>query len=118
MSIHDKPLWIEIMKLSLAALALIGFSTAAMAADMSGATNQQLAGKRLLDANGAPIGQITGVVDNGDKAAVRTPDGRTITIATSRLSPGDGQNTVIASGQSEADALNRIDRHMPIADGE
>ncbi|HTH98348.1 MAG TPA: hypothetical protein VL574_13095 [Stellaceae bacterium] len=103
------------MKLSLAAIALVGLSSAAMAADMP---SSNMVGKHLLDANGTPIGQVVGMADHGQQAVIATPDGHRIKMDTSRITQGDGQNTLIAVGGSQADELNRIDRHAPIANGE
>jgi hypothetical protein len=103
------------MKMSLTAIALVGFSTAAMAADLSGS---DMAGKRVLDANGAPIGQVVGMTDNGQQTVIATPDGHRIKMDSSQITQGNGPNTLITVGGSQADALNRIDRHVPIANGE
>jgi hypothetical protein len=70
-------------------------------------TPHDVAGKWLLDANGATIGRIEGA--DSEKATVRTKDGAKITVQMARLSLGNGPNTVIEAGNSAADKLNRIE---------
>jgi hypothetical protein len=70
--------------------------------------------KWLLDANGEKIGWIDGVVDQGSMASVRTPDGKHVKVELRRLSLGNGPNTVIQSGHSDADNLNKLEMQQSI----
>lgn len=71
-----------------------------------GLSARDIKGKRLLDANGAPLGVIEGVTPKG--ATVRTPDHQLMTVDMAKLSLGNGPHTVIESGDSAADILNRL----------
>jgi hypothetical protein len=73
-----------------------------------GLTARDVVGKRLLDANGAPIGDIVKVTPDGREAIVRPlTGGPTLTVDMDEVSLGTGLNTAIKSGGSEADRLNR-----------
>src|SRR5271156_226915 len=72
-----------------------------------GLSTGDVSGKWLLDANGAWIGRIEGSAEGGSSVTVRTLDGNHQTVSLSRLSLGNGPNTVIEAGNSEADNLNR-----------
>lgn len=111
------------MKAILAALLALGLAGPALAQPMhpaeapvpgqggsapGGLTAEQVKGKFLLNANGKELGIISGVSADGEEAIVRTPDGRRITAKMKRLSLGNGPNTVIEAGNSEADRLNRL----------
>ena len=67
----------------------------------------EVVGKYLLDANGIWLGRIQGVSPDGASASVITPDGLRTTVAMARLGLGNGPNTVIEDGNSDADKLNR-----------
>ncbi|HLY55554.1 MAG TPA: hypothetical protein VKS60_08360 [Stellaceae bacterium] len=69
--------------------------------------------KWLLDANGATVGWIEGAANDGAAVTVKTQDGRRITVPLRRLSLGNGPNTVIEGGHSEADDLNRLQLSSP-----
>ena len=64
-------------------------------------------GKWLLDSNGATLGRIESAT--ADSASVRTQDGKRISVEMARLSLGNGPNTVIRAGNSEADRLNKVE---------
>jgi hypothetical protein len=63
-----------------------------------------VAGKRLLDANGAAIGHIEKAT--AQIATVRTPAGKRIQVDMAKLALGDGPHTVIDTGDSDAEKLN------------
>jgi hypothetical protein len=73
-----------------------------------GLSAHDVSGKWLLDANGLELGRIAGVGASGD-VVVRTDAGQKMTVSLSKLSLGNGPNTVILSGDSEADRLNRME---------
>ena len=74
-----------------------------------GLTAADVSGKWILDANGKEIGRVAGVTPDGASAKVRTDDGRNIQVPMRRLGLGNGPNTVIEEGGSEADRLNHIE---------
>jgi hypothetical protein len=76
-----------------------------------GLTAGEVVHKWLLDANGATIGWIDSVADH--EALVHTKDGKHLRVEMHRLSLGNGPNTVIESGHSEADDLNRLQLSAP-----
>ncbi len=73
-----------------------------------GLTAADVKGKHLLDANGREVGIIVGASDDGVQAVVRVPTGEKRGVPMRKLSLGNGPNTVIESGGSEADRLNRL----------
>lgn len=93
-----------------AALVLMAMSSVALAESASpdyagGLSPREVTGKRLLDANGTPIGQIEKATMRS--AVVRTPNGKHIQVDMAKLTLGDGPHTVIETGDSDADKLNR-----------
>jgi hypothetical protein len=108
------------MMRSLVLLALLSASSAALAQGRpvenvapgnagsqpaGGLSAHDVSGKRLLDANGVPIGQIESAT--GDTATVRTTDGRHIKVSMDKLSLGNGPHTAIEDSNSDADKLNQ-----------
>jgi hypothetical protein len=71
-----------------------------------GLSPRDVTGKYLLDANGKHLGTIQSAT--AETAIVRSPDGHKIEVEMSRLSLGNGPNTVIEAGNSDADRLNQI----------
>ncbi|HLY55553.1 MAG TPA: hypothetical protein VKS60_08355 [Stellaceae bacterium] len=72
-----------------------------------GLSAAEVVGKYLLDSNGVWLGRIQGVTPDGSTASVITPGGQRTTVAMERLGLGNGPNTVIEAGNSDADKLNR-----------
>ena len=70
-----------------------------------GLTARDVVGKRLLDADGNPVGRIESVSSDGTTATVGGGGGKR-TVDMSQLSLGMGANTVIEHSNSSADSLN------------
>jgi hypothetical protein len=92
-----------------AAVGLTMLSGAAWAQSAStgyagGLSPRDVAGKRLLDANGAPLGQIERAT--AQSAVVRMPNGKHTQVDMAKLALGDGPHTVIDIDNSDAERLN------------
>jgi hypothetical protein len=74
-----------------------------------GLSTHDVMGKRLLDANGVDLGGITSVTPDGGTAWVQPQNGKKFSVDMRKLSLGNGPNTVIESGHSDADKLNRME---------
>lgn len=74
-----------------------------------GLTPAQIQGKHLLDANGKEVGIVVGVSPDGGSAYIRVASGEKRSVPMRKLSLGNGPNTVIESGGSDADKLNRME---------
>lgn len=70
-----------------------------------GLTSAEIVGKRLLDAEGNPIGMIEKVTGDGQSAVVRSGATR-MSVEMKYLSLGTGAHTVIKQDYSQADRLN------------